>query len=212
MRGSRAVVVAVVMAGCLPNFPDSQTQGTTGVGGGGATGGDDGGTVAGGGGTSTTDMASGGGGGGGGSVDMATGGGGGGGAADMAGGGGTTDMASNCIALTTALTSGHHNAGAACAGCHNGSGATLWTASGTLYNAVSGGAAIAGATIVLTDANNQAVSIVTSTNGNFYTTTPLTYPVTARASGCPNDVAMVSKASSGDCNSCHNSTLRVHLP
>jgi hypothetical protein len=203
MRRSRAAVVAVVMAGCLPSFPDSQgAQNTTqnpSVGGGGANSGNDGGTVAGGGGAdggmSGADLATGGGG----SIDMAT-------------GGGTTDMASNCIALTTALTSGHHNAGAACAGCHNGTGATLWTASGTLYGTVSGGTAIAGATIVLTDANNQAVSIVTSTNGNFYTSTPLTYPVTARASGCPNDVAMVSKASSGDCNSCHNSTLRVHLP
>jgi len=204
MRSSRAVVAAVVMAGCLPNFPDSQgAQGTTqdpGIGGGaGTTGGStsspsDGGSAIG-----ATDGAS----------PIAASGGGGGGPTDA---GSAADLASSCIALTAAPSSGHHNAGQACAGCHDGANATLWTASGTLYNAVSGGSAIAGATIVLTDANNQEVRIVTSSNGNFYTQTALAYPVTARASGCPNDVAMVSKAASGDCNSCHNSTLRVHLP
>jgi hypothetical protein len=132
------------------------------------------------------------------------------------GGGGVANVCgSNCIAMTTATTDGHHNPGMACLDCHVSGGAASsfpWTAAGTLYNNATGGAAIAGATIELVDANNQTVRIVTSTNGNFYTLTPLTYPVKARASGCPNDVTMSSPASSGNCNSCHGSTMRVHLP
>jgi hypothetical protein len=189
------MAMAMAMAGCLPPYPvQPGTQGssqTPGVGGG---GGSDGGAPAsapdlGGSPSSTHDLA--------GSNTPA---------ADMA------QASSNCIAIATPLTNGHHNAGAACAGCHDGTTATLWTASGTLYDTVAGANAIAGATIVLTDANGQQVSIVTSSNGNFYTQSALALPVSARASGCPNDVAMVSKASSGDCNSCHNSSLRVHLP
>jgi hypothetical protein len=123
------------------------------------------------------------------------------------------DLGVQCIKITTPLTSGHHNPGAACLDCHTGGGATLFTAGGTLYNTVTGGTAIAGATIRLTDAAGKVVDIVTSTNGNFYTSTAMTFPVTARASGCPNDVSMSSKAT-GNCNmsGCHTSTFRVHLP
>jgi hypothetical protein len=124
------------------------------------------------------------------------------------------DMANNCIKLTTPLTDGHHNAGDACLSCHDGGGgATLFTWAGTLYNAASGGATIAGATIEIIDAKGIVDRVVTSSNGNFYSSTVLTPPFSARASGCPNDTAMVSKAT-GNCNSsgCHTSAMRVHLP
>src|SRR5260370_14677779 len=116
------------------------------------------------------------------------------------------------MAMTTAKTSGNHNAGKACMPCHAGGGAPTFTAAGTLYDALTGGNAVAGATVQLVDATGKTVSIVTSTNGNFYTSTPLTLPVTARASGCPNNQPMISKVTDGNCNSCHNSTLQVHLP
>lgn len=202
MRSSTVVVMTVVMAGCLPSFPESQGMQagaqTPGVGGGGGSAPS---TMGGSGGPSAGDD--------GGAPASAPGLG---GAPAPSDGGGAADLATSCIPLTQAQSSGHHNAGTACLGCHDGNNATRWTAAGTLYNAVSGGSAIAGATIVLTDANGQQVQIVSSTNGNFYTQTALAYPVTARASGCPSDVPMIAKASSGDCNTCHNSTLRVHLP
>jgi hypothetical protein len=120
---------------------------------------------------------------------------------------------SNCIAMTTAKTSGNHNPGRACMQCHGpGGGAPTFTAAGTLYDALTGSTAVAGATVEIIDASGTKVSIVTSQNGNFYTSTALTFPLTVRASGCPNDQPMVSKVTNGDCNSCHNSTFHVHLP
>jgi hypothetical protein len=125
-----------------------------------------------------------------------------------AGGGG-----SHCIALTTTTTSGHHNPGRACMQCHSaGGGAPTFTAAGTLYDALTGGKAVAGATVEIIDASGTKVSIVTSQNGNYYTSTPLTFPLTVRASGCPHDQPMISKVMDGNCNSCHNSTFQVHLP
>ncbi|MCU1278942.1 MAG: hypothetical protein JWM53_2488 [bacterium] len=133
--------------------------------------------------------------------------------ADMAGSSAAADLATSCIKLVTPSTSGHHNAGAACLTCHDGARATLFTFAGTLYNAASNGATIAGATVEVIDAKGVTAKTVTSSNGNFYSSQPVTPPLTARATGCPNDVAMVAKAT-GDCNSsgCHTSAMRVHLP
>jgi hypothetical protein len=123
------------------------------------------------------------------------------------------DLAQSCINGTAATTSGHHNAGAACLGCHvGGGGPTRFYFAGTLYNKVSGGTAVAGATVEVTDKNGQVVRIVTSMNGNFYSTTPVTFPLTTRATACPSSVAMVGTVADGNCNNCHTSQMRVHLP
>jgi hypothetical protein len=122
---------------------------------------------------------------------------------------GTTMSA--CIALTTSSGDGHHNPGTACLGCHNGGTAPNFAAAGTLYDAVSSGNAIAGATIEIIDGSGTATRVVTGANGNFYTTGPLTGSLTVRASGCPNDMHMTSSAT-GNCNSCHGATNQIHLP
>jgi hypothetical protein len=84
---------------------------------------------------------------------------------------------------------------------------------GTLYSAVSGGTAVAGATINVTDAAGKSLKIVSANNGNFWTSTALTYPLQVNASLCPNTLAMSSSVGgNGACNNCHNSTFRVHLP
>jgi hypothetical protein len=184
---SGLTIFFLVAAGCLPDFPIDRSLSVDGGGGSAAS---DGGSTAsdGGGGSTASD----------------------GGGSTASDGGGSTS--SNCIALAAANGDGHHNPGQACLACHDGTTATKWTAAGTLYSAVSGGAAVAGATIALTDATGATVQIVSGTNGNFYTQTALSYPVTARASGCPADVSMVSKSQTGDCNSCHGAQLQVHLP
>lgn len=195
---------ALVATGCLapfPNDPSGSASPASGNGGGG--GGPSTGT---GGGDVTADMATGNAAG-----DLATSGGGGGGGdlANVA----PADMANNCIKLATPVQDGHHNAGQACLSCHNGGGPTKFTWAGTLYNAAANGAIISGATIEVVDAAGKIDRIITSSDGNFYSTTLLTPPFTVRASGCPNNTAMVSKAT-GDCNSsgCHTSAMRVHLP
>ncbi len=109
---------------------------------------------------------------------------------------------------------GHHNAGQECQGCHApGGGAPTFYVGGTLYNAVTGGAAVAGATLNVTDAAGKKVKIISATNGNFWTSTALTYPLTLDASLCPATLPMsATVGSNGACNNCHNSTFRVHLP
>jgi hypothetical protein len=119
-----------------------------------------------------------------------------------------------CIAPGTPPGDGHHNAGAACLGCHVAGGEAAgfpWTVSGTLY-ASGGGAAIAGATIEVVGADGETLRLVTATNGNFYTGTAVAFPLAVRASACPSDASMVGPAQSGDCNGCHGGSMRVHLP
>ena len=140
--------------------------------------------------------------------------------ADLAtgGGGGGGDLAVACAPLqsTAGLSSpsGHHNAGQECQGCHApGGGAPTFYIGGTLYSAATGGAAVAGATIDITDAGGKKVTAISADNGNFWTTTPLTYPIKVDASLCPSTTPMMASVSgNGACNNCHNSNMRVHTP
>ena len=122
--------------------------------------------------------------------------------------------ASNCLNGVAPPSSGKHHPGDDCMSCHDGLSASIrWTVAGTLYTTVNGTTAISGANIEIIDAANKKVVLATSTNGNFYTTQTFTFPVKVRASKCPNDAKMVAGAT-GSCNanSCHNSTMRIHLP
>ena len=208
MRISTAsvLVASLLVAGCLPPFnPGGDPQAGAGGAGGGGTGG--GGT--GGGGSAT-----------GGGADLGTQ-----GLADLGSTGpadlapaAAGDLAVACDNLqsTAGLSapSGHHNAGQECQGCHApGGGAPTFYLGGTLYNAATGGAAVAGATINVTDAAGKRVKVVSANDGNFWTTTPLTFPLKVDASLCPATTPMSATVSgNGACNNCHNSTFRVHVP
>jgi hypothetical protein len=132
------------------------------------------------------------------------------------GSGGGTDAGNGatCEQAVTSLPNGNHNAGLACLSCHNGTVAPRWYAAGTLFATTQGGSAISGATIIITDANNTTVKLVTAANGNFYTPQPLVMPLRVKASKCPDTRSMPPMATSGDCNSCHQATTtgRIHLP
>lgn len=122
--------------------------------------------------------------------------------------------ASTCLNGVAVPSSGKHHPGADCMSCHDGLSANIrWTVAGTLYTTATSTTPISGANIEVIDAANKKVVLATSTNGNFYTTTPFTFPVKVRASKCPNDAKM-SATALGSCNanSCHNSTMRIHLP
>ena len=135
---------------------------------------------------------------------------------DLAHGGGDLALTCDKQQSTGGLSSpsGHHNAGQECQRCHApGQGAPTFYVGGTLYSAVTGGAAVAGATINVTDAGGKKVKIVSANNGNFWTTTSLTFPLTVDASLCPATAPMTATvAAAGACNNCHNSTFRVHVP
>jgi hypothetical protein len=210
------IFFALALAGCLPAMPGDPyaagggAPGSGGGGGGDSTGGNGstggGGTTGGGGGSSGA-----------GSGDAGT------AVADMGtapagdlGGGssGGGDMAVACDNLATTTASGQHNAGQDCQSCHAaGGGAPTFTIGGTLYSAVSGGTAVTGGTINVTDAAGKTVKLVSAKNGNFWSTAALTFPVKVNASLCPATVPMsATVGGNGACNNCHNSTFRVHVP
>ena len=110
---------------------------------------------------------------------------------------------------------GHHNAGQDCQqGCHNHG----FSFSGTLYTSAAGTTIASGATITAIDANGAVIEVVSQTNGNFYATTPVTFPIAIYASSCPTVQHMSATVVAGDggCNKtgCHTAagTGRVHLP
>ena len=88
-----------------------------------------------------------------------------------------------------------------------------WVA-GTLYSAATGGTAVSGATIEVVDSKGKTLKLATANNGNFYTTTAVSFPIKVRASKCPANMAMTGAVSQGSCNAggCHTSAMRIHLP
>ncbi|MDB4970068.1 MAG: hypothetical protein JWN44_5757 [Myxococcales bacterium] len=205
IHASRAFAAALALAasGCLGNLiPDHSTGG-----------GDDLGAAAGAGGNGgESQLPSSGNGGNIADVDGGTGTGGGG------GGGGGAARDPNCIEPATPVLDGHHNAGTACLGCHDGNTATKFTAGGTVYD--NAGKALSGVTVELVDAKGVKVSVVSASQGaagNFYTSAALAFPVTVRGSKCPYDRPMTAKlaaATDGNCarSGCHGPAMPIHVP
>jgi hypothetical protein len=103
-------------------------------------------------------------------------------------------------------------AGNACLGCHASSQSPKLTLGGTVYSAVTGGSGVSGATVTITDNGGKQTKLVTGSSGNFYTSSAIAFPATVQISKCPDTVAMSTTVTSGDCNSCHGSSMRIHLP
>ncbi len=141
------------------------------------------------------------------------------GTGDVDGGGtgnGGTDGGTSltCEPPAATLPNGNHNPGAACLGCHTGTAAApKFYVGGTLFSTAQGGAAVPGATIIVRDARNVTVRLITATNGNFYTKEVLTPPFTVKASKCPSPEKSMPDPASGNCNSCHvvGTAGRIHL-
>jgi hypothetical protein len=87
-----------------------------------------------------------------------------------------------------------------------------FTVAGTLWTSSAGTTPDPGAYVTVIDASSNKLNIVVDTNGNFYTSTSVTFPLTVYASECPMVTAMTAQvtAESGSvvgCNqtSCHGS-------
>ena len=126
-------------------------------------------------------------------------------------GGEATGGANNCVPTATGGPTGM-NAGQACLGCHASAQSPNMTVAGTLYSAASGGTAVSGATVTVTDNNNAVLTLVTGRTGNFYSSSALAFPISVSVSKCPDTVNMNVQVNSGDCNGCHDSSMRIHLP
>jgi hypothetical protein len=125
----------------------------------------------------------------------------------------------NCEPLAQTNQSGEHNPGTACMTCHvQGGVGPAFTLGGTLYASSQGGTPVVGGTIIVKDANNVTIKLVSAQNGNFWSTQAIAYPITVSASLCPDTIPMVSQvAAPGDCNAagCHAQNApfgRVHVP
>lgn len=97
--------------------------------------------------------------------------------------------------------------GAACIACHKTERGPTFTIAGTVYpsghepddcNGVAGGASV-----VVTDANGKVATLTVNAAGNFYSSTALTPPYSAKVVKGGVERAMVATQQSGDCNSCH---------
>ena len=202
LRTAAAVLTALlIVTGCDGNV-DSTMNGTTASGGAGGGAGGSGGGAGGSGGTV------GGTGGGGGTILMPDG-----GAADD--GGTANGDGGACIPAVGTPPDGHHNPGANCLLCHDSNQMSpnlRWTVAGTLFDGISSSNPTAGATIEIIDAQGLVLTIPTATNGNFWTTTRVHFPLQVRASKCPANLVMPSPTFDGSCNACHVPGMRIHLP
>jgi hypothetical protein len=104
------------------------------------------------------------------------------------------------------------NTGKGCVSCHGSGQSPKMTAAGTLYSSASGGAAVSGATVTITDSKGTKIKMITGNSGNFYTSSAISFPATVEVSKCPDTATMPTTITNGDCNSCHNSSMRIHLP
>jgi hypothetical protein len=91
--------------------------------------------------------------------------------------------------------------GSNCMSCHDGSQATKFTVAGTVYGSATAGATagVAGATVVITDANFVDTTLTTNSVGNFFTAKTIATPFTVRV----GTLMMGSALSQGGCAACH---------
>lgn len=89
-----------------------------------------------------------------------------------------------------------------------------FTFAGTMFETSGGSAPLAGGTFHLIDAMGTDVIVTTQSNGNFYSTDLVTFPVVAFGTLCPEVKPMIAvlRESDGSCNTsgCHTSGFRLH--
>ena len=105
------------------------------------------------------------------------------------------------------------NSGQACVSCHGPGGENpRMTVGGTVYASATGGTAVSGATVTITGSNGTKLTLVTGRTGNFYSNSAISFPATVEVSKCPDTKLMAATIPSGNCNDCHDSSMRIHLP
>lgn len=79
----------------------------------------------------------------------------------------------------------------------------LFTAAGTVFADLDGTEPLQGAIVRITDADGATVELTSNGVGNFYTSTPLTAPLSAEVEVDGEIVEMGTTIDDGGCNSCH---------
>jgi hypothetical protein len=102
--------------------------------------------------------------------------------------------------------------GDTCVSCHDSTGqGGVLTIGGTVYPSLHepnlcDGTSVSGATVVITDAKKQVLTLTVNSVGNFYSGTAVATPFTASVSYGGTTLSMMTPQTSGDCNACHNAT------
>lgn len=79
----------------------------------------------------------------------------------------------------------------------------FWSVAGTVFADIDGTDGASGVTVRVTDSTGETVELQTHSSGNFYSTRPLTPPLTAEVEIDGSVHEMVSEVETGSCNSCH---------
>ena len=99
--------------------------------------------------------------------------------------------------------------GSDCLACHSagvtsgGVQPTVFGAAGTAFSDAYGKAPLAGATIEITDANDQIVDLTTNAVGNYYTTLAIVPPIHGAITTPGGHIAMPDPQDTTSCNVCH---------
>ena len=124
-----------------------------------------------------------------------------------------------CDPPATPASDGHHHPGEDCLMCHHQGSTDMppappFTFGGTMFDSSGGSMPLAGTTFHLIDALGTDVVVQSQTNGNFYSTDLVTFPVVAFQSLCPDVTPMINpiRDTDGSCNAsgCHTSGFRLH--
>lgn len=112
-----------------------------------------------------------------------------------------------------------HRSGQPCLTCHGGQGpgSPQFSIAGTVFTVRGGTEPASGATVTITDANNETHSFTTNRAGNFYVGEGAwspTFPLSVAVDGQGVHAAMVSKVGrDGSCGSCHRDAGDAnHMP
>lgn len=110
-----------------------------------------------------------------------------------------------------------HNVGTACMNCHNSGGSNeyWWEVAGTVYKSDGTNLSLNSTIYLFSTANGAGILILTlpvDGKGNFYTSSSINfgsgiYPEVKSSSG--EVKFMQGSVTSGNCNSCHDSTRRI---
>ena len=98
--------------------------------------------------------------------------------------------------------------GSDCLACHAAGGPAaedaLFTAAGTAFADLDGTAPLVGAMVTITDSFGVSVDLTTNSVGNFFTSQPLTPPLSAELMVGSDLLTMATMPDVGGCNSCHS--------
>jgi hypothetical protein len=108
--------------------------------------------------------------------------------------------------------------GSDCLGCHNADDAEdsdlVFNLAGTIFADADGTTPLEGVRIVVTDAEDQLVTLSSNEVGNFWSRRDVVFPIDVEVEADEEVVSMVLPVQQGSCNTCHacDDEAKLHGP